>query len=542
MPVSPPATLMRLLGKEHASIPELLRAQAEHQPEHIYLREGSAGWGFAEVLERAERFAGFARSLGLASDTERIATFLSKRREAYLARFGTLLAGSVHVALHREQRDLLLQDMLARSRAALLVTEAAAWEVLAPLEVRSLRHLLFVDAIPNAARDALPSTWRHVALHTPEGIQQTTPWAGVTPKPSDCASVLFTSGTTGRSKGVLMPHNQFVRGGARIAKAWGIGKADVFHDWMPLYHVGGQLHATMTALAAGACLALFPRFSTTRFWEQVGLSGATVALGFANMGAYLLAEPEHPEHTQNTLRVVLLGNATAELQNAFEHRFRVRVVDSYGMTEAEPLTLPVPGATPPGSCGPVSPDFEVAILDEADAPLPADAVGHVAVRPRAPFVMMQGYDGEPQATVESWRNLWFHTRDLGRLDAAGIFWFCGRERDALRRGGENISARDLERVLMIHPGIGDCAVVAVTPAPGAEAEIKAVVSPAEGASLDASEVHAFCTDRLARFMVPRYVEILTRLPYTQVGKIRREDLTELTPLTWDAYRQGTASS
>ena len=215
-------------------------------------------------------------------------------------------------------------------------------------------------------------------------------------RPGDIATLFYTSGTTGRSKAVLVPHNMYCRGAAHLVDCFGYRSDDRFHDWMPLSHIGGQLHVTMTAIVAGACLIQFPAFSRHRFWDEVRASDATVFSGFASILSLLLEAPASPDDRRHRLRVGLIGNMPAELLTAFERRFGVTLLDTYGMSECEPVTLPRVGAMPAGSCGRVCPDFEVAILDEDDRPLPTGEAGRICVRPRVPDVMMQGYEGDAE--------------------------------------------------------------------------------------------------------------------------------------------------
>jgi crotonobetaine/carnitine-CoA ligase len=328
------------------------------------------------------------------------------------------------------------------------------------------------------------------------------------------------------SKAALLPHNLFARGGARIVESLTLTCDDVFHDWAPLYHIGGQLHMTMAAVCAGATLALVPAFSASRFWSQVAQSRATLACGFANIAHYLLAMPESPHDAHNTLRLALIAGLTAPVKQQFERRFGVQCVDSYGMTEAEPLTLPAPGETPDGSCGRVNPDFEVIVADDFDRPQPAGRVGRVLLRPNAPYVMMLRYDRDDDATVEATRNLWFHTTDLARFDERGFLFFVERESAAIKRKGENVSARDIERVLASMPGVADCAVVGARTPGAVDPEIIAFVVPASGHEhLSTAHVHAFCVEHLARFMVPSIVNVVASLPYSELGKLRRDELT-----------------
>ena len=523
-----PARLLRdLVGEGRATIPQLLAARAARTPEAAFLLHRSRSWSYAQAWRESLRFAGFLE--GSISESDRVASYLANAPEALWTWFGTLASGRVHVSINRAHRGLVLSDMLARSRAALLVTDRAAWPLLPELRDRGFRNILFIDEVPEVARSSELAVWSwDNVVSSGDGACRAT-------DPAAAATVIFTSGTTGRSKAVRLPHNMYCRGGAHVAEAFGFRAEDVFHAWLPLAHIAGQLHITMSAIAAGASLALCKTFSRTRFWEEVAEARATVFAGLSNLLSMLLMEPERPGEARNSLRIGLIGNPPPALQAAFERRFGVTIRDTYGMTECEPLTLPAAGQ-PPGSCGRCGPDFEIAIHDSQDRPVHPGAIGRIVMRPRVPDVMMQAYEGDEEATVAAWRNLWFHTQDLGRLDEAGFLFFIERLKDSIRRGGENVSPAEVEQTLSLHPDVEACAVVGVAdPLVGEEVKAAIVLKPA--ATVDAAGIRRFASSRMASFMVPRYVEFLPALPLSEIGKVRREELRRIGRETWDAQGQ-----
>jgi len=514
--------LEELVGSQRATIPQVLEARCHATPAKAFVRYQGETWSYAEGWEEISRFAGFLGGPG------RVAGFLSHSPTILWSWFGTLAAGGVYVSLNRSHRGPVLADLLKRSGASLLVTEAEAWDLLPPLSETGIDRVLFVDRIPDAAAGAVGETlsWDSVA---------TAPMGGVAARqPGDPALILFTSGTTGRSKAVRLPHNMYCRAAAHLADGFGFRGDDVFHAWLPLSHVGGQLHQTMCAILVGACLALYPTFSKSRFWDEVAESGCTVLGGFSNIIDLLLQEPPRADDLDNTLRVGLAGQLPHELKTEFEARFGVELLDSYGMSEMEPLSVPVAGsAIPAGSCGRPGPDFEVAILGPDDRVLPAGEIGVIAARPRVPDVMMQCYEGDEAATVAAWRNLWFHTQDLGSMDDDGFLFFVDRFKHSIRRGGENISSVEVERSLLRHPEVEGCIAVGVED-PLVGQEVKVVLVRSEGSSLTPEAVVRFACDNMARFMVPRYVEFRRTLPFTDVGKVRRDGLDTVSAATWDA--------
>ncbi len=519
-----PAHLVALVGKGTATIGEVLAARVAQTPVAPFIEHQQRRWTYAQGWAEIRRFAGFLAMQGLIGG--RVATFLPKCPEALFAWFGASISRGVHVSLNRAHRGAVLGDLVVRAGARLLVTDRAGWDIIGDLLPETLTRVLFIDSVPAPLRSGVISfSWRSIA--------ESAPADPISCHPGDLATLLYKSGTTGRSKAVLLPHNMYCRGGAILVDCFGYRSDDRFHDWMPLSHIGGQLHVTMTAIIAGACLVQFPAFSRHSFWDEVCASDATVFSGFASILSLLLEAPSGPDDRRHGLRIGLIGNMPAEILIAFEQRFGVTLLDTYGMSECEPLTLPRPGEMPPGSCGRVCPDFEVAILDEDDRPLPTGAAGRICARPRVPHVLMLGYEGDAEATVAAWRNLWFHTTDRGRFDAEGFLYFIDRMKYSIRRGGENISASEVEQVFLEHPDVVACAAVGIPDKIMGE-EVKLAVVRRAGATTDEAALHAYGRGRMAGFMVPRYIEIVRDLPYSDVGKLKREELSLPGKLGWDA--------
>ena len=294
------------------------------------------------------------------------------------------------------------------------------------------------------------------------------------------------------------------------------------------------MHMGITAIVAGGAIALFPTFSRSTFLDEVRATGATVMCGFAAIMHMLDSLPRSPAGERTTLRVGILGGIVPELQAAFEARFGVALGENYGMTECDPITNPREGVVPPpGSAGLPAHDVEVRVVDAEDGPVPPGTVGEIAVRPRVPAIMALGYEGDAAATVKAWRNLWFHTGDWGTLDADGFLYFKGRAGDYIRRRGENVSAAELADLMAAHSAIAECAAVGV-PSPLGEHDIKLVAVPKPGATLDPAEVRDFAIQRMAPFMVPRYVEIVDKLPRSELGKVEPLKLKTMGPGVWDA--------
>jgi carnitine-CoA ligase len=523
-----PATgyLMEMLtGCADGSIPGLLRGRAALTPEARFLRWEGRWWTYAETLARCEQVAGFLREVADVGPHHRVASYLHNCAEAIWTWFGTQIAGSVYVPLNRFHRGQLLTDLLARSGADVLVTSRDALADIRGLSLSGVRHVVLIDDLP----DELPD------IDTVPFVQVlgATPWEGVAPAPDAIASVLFTSGSTGRSKAVLVPHNAFARGAALVAESFGYTDEDIWHAWPPIFHMMGQLYVVLGSLAAGGGVALQPRFSKSRFWREVADSGATLIGGMASV-IRLLWPLEDDEHSRgNTARQALVSGAFDDLRDAFQARYGVSIVDCYGMTEAEPASLPVLGPAGAGTHGLESPDFEVRIFDDSDLPVGVGVAGEIVLRPRRAGVIFRGYEDDGGATVRAWRNLWFHTGDRGYLDADGHLHYLDRHSEVIRRVGENISVWEVEQLVRGISGVADVVAIGVGGDPG-EQDVKLVVVREPNVDLTPEQLYEWCRREMAKFMVPRFIEFVDTLPRLALGKVDRARLSENGPAVWDA--------
>lgn len=520
-----PLGLVSLLGRDYASIPEIFERRAELTPDSTFLIWEGNNWSYRESLDVIQGFAGFLGRMAGTSDPPRVAAYLGNCPEAMWAWLGTCFAGGVHVPLNRHHKGALLAEMLGRSRATLLVTEQAALQELPDLEALGFKMLLLVDAMPEQSR--LPM--QHFSNAFDPGA-----YSSATLAPSDPACVLYTSGTTGRSKAVLVPQNQYCRGAGHLVDNFGLREDDVFHNWLPLYHLGGQLHMTMTAVICGGAVALFPTFSVSRFWSEVHGTGASVLCGFEAILRFIWSLPEQEADAESSLRIGIFAGIPPDLKELFEKRFGIRLGENYGMTEADPITHPYPEVDPPAaSCGLPGRDFSVSILDSDGAPVPPGSLGEIAARPLAPGVMALDYEDDSRAFQRALRGGWFHTGDLGTMDEAGFLYFKGRLSNHIRRRGENVSAAEVESALVSHEAVLECAALAVASEVG-EDEIKVVVVLEPGQALTPSELHRFAAERMASFMVPRYIQVVKALPRGELGKVSLSELTDLGAHVWDA--------
>ncbi len=515
--------LQNLVGEEQSCLTRIAALRAEQTPDAPFLVWQDQSYSYADSWQLTRQLGGLLDELELAGNGKRIASYLPNCPETVWTWFAAYLTGSVYVPLNRAHKGELLIDMMRRARAQVLVTEASALEQLPDPQTIGFKKVIIVGP------------------ELPEGciafseIENAVPVDPVFSEPSELATLMYTSGTTGRSKCVRLPHNIYARNAARHAEAMAYTSADIFHMWFPQFHIWGSL-TTAGIMCAGGSIALFPSFSASAFWEQIEHTGATWFGGLANVLHILLSKDPGDTDNNNTLRAGHAAIVPADIKRIFEKRFDVRLYDEYGMTEAEPITLPAPDRdTPLESVGVVNPDFEVILVDTMGMPVADGKRGHLLARPKISNVMMQGYEGDDAATVSVFRDLWFHTGDLAHRDTMGFIFIHGRVKHMIRHRGENISAMELEGLIAEHPEVNQVACVGV-PSPIGEEDVKAVVVLVDSSVLQGSELHLWCRDRMAKFMVPRYIEIIDALPHNQVGKVEKEALKTITDNIWDAER------
>ena len=353
----------------------------------------------------------------------------------------------------------------------------------------------------------------------------------------DPAMVMFTSGTTGPSKGCLLSHRYAVRQAELMIENLDLCAGDVLYCPFPLFHLDATVLTVMPALLLGTTAAIGRRFSVSGFWQEVRQSGATV---FDFMGATLTMLHKVPAKAGDDRNPVRLawGVPVPEFAEEFETRFGLRLIELYGSTDAGiPMYHPLHVPRRPGSCGRVIDSYDVRLFDADDTEVDIGSVGEIVVRPNEPSIMSSGYYGMPEATVEANRNLWFHSGDVARRDADGYFYFVGRRTESIRRQGENISAFEVEEVVKLHSAVLDAAAYGV-PSDLTEEDVMVAVVARPGETIDPRQLIDFRAAAMARHMVPRYVDVLDGLPRTPTEKIEKRMLIErgVSDTTWDRLR------
>ncbi len=512
----------------------VLEEQAGRLGERIFLNfKGQAELSYQELNKRANLFANSFLDNGIQKDSK-VAVFLPNCPEYLYSWFGLAKIGAVMVPVNTAQKGELLGYILDSSDAEAVITNEALLKRIQEIENQLAKvKQVFVQGDQDDSQTNIPvSNIKNFAKSS-----SATPPIKV--KHSDPLTILFTSGTTGPSKGVIMSHHYYYHAARTIGRGMGVSEDDVLYTCLPLFHVNAQVCTVLAALLYDAQVALYEHFSASSFWHEVRTSGATVFLALGAMGNILYKAAAQPQDGKNNVRLAMVVPPPEDVQG-FERRFNLQVVyETFGMTEG--IVTPPAIAEPrrPGCCGRPTEDTEVGIVDEDDQMLQPHQVGEIVTRPREPYTMMSGYYKMPEATLQTFRNLWFHTGDLGYLDADGYLYFTGRKKEAIRRRGENISAFEVEKIINQHPSVLESAAIPV-PSELGEDDVKVVVVLKDGAQLTPGELVDFCNQRMAYFMVPRFIEFRSALPKTPTQRVEKYklQLDGNTPETWDREKAG----
>lgn len=507
----------------------MIERWAAEQPDKVFaIFPDGRQWTYAEMRRITIRTANALRKLGVRQG-ERVLVWLPNGPDCLRIWFGLNYLGAVFVPLNLAYRGTLLQHAVGLAEARLAVVHADLHRRLADIDRRTLRELVVLGGAAEPVGD--------LVMHPAEAMESddgTPPVLDREIVPWDLQSIIFTSGTTGPSKGVL---SSYVHLYNMAVSAPFLAGDDRYMVNLPMFHSGGVMPVT-AMLIHGGSISMVDAFDTESFWPTVRKTGTTTVILLGVMGGFLLKRPPSPDdktHTLRTCTYVPLNDTAPQ----FHARFGTDIHTHFNMTE---ISMPIVSEANPtalGSAGRPRNGVEVRIVDENDCEVPVGAVGEMVVRTDCPWAMNHGYAGNPEATAAAWRNGWFHTGDGFRRDAEGNFYFVDRLKDAIRRRGENISSFEVESEVLAFPAIREAAAVAVK-SEIAEDEVMAVVALRDGAAFDPAELMEFLRPRMAHFMIPRYVRVVDALPRTPTAKIEKVKLrTEgLTPDTWDRDAAG----
>jgi len=508
-------------------------------PDGPYLDFEGVALSARAVDETSGRLAAALSALGVGFG-DRVATLLENGPEQVLSFFAALKLGAIQVPINTAYKGEFLRHQLLDSGARVFVVQGDLASRAAPVTDPALPELdaLVVVGEPDAAVGGVPvHDWATLIGQAPAATGPP-----VTVGPADLACFIYTAGTTGPSKGCMLSQHYIVSLADQIARAWQRRPDDVVLTPLPLFHFNAISICVVGTLLSGGSASVARRFSVSRFWPEVRRTGATMISLLGSLAILIADAPDHPDQVGHRLRLCAAAPIPPPIDRIWRERFGCATFSGgYGLTEASLISmLPAGEENRAGAAGkPNQHEFEVALVDDDDQPVPVGSIGEIVCRPRRPNLMFAGYWRRAEDTVAVLRNLWFHTGDLGRLDEDDFLYFVDRKKDYLRRRGENISSFELERIFHGHDAIQDVAVHSV-PSDVSEDEVKVTAVLVEGASLGEEELCRWAIDSLPYFAVPRYIEFRADLPRNPVGRVLKYQLRDegVTPTTWDREAAG----
>lgn len=462
---------------------------------------------YSEFNFLAMKVAEVLRNYGIEKG-ERVALFM-KNSPAYLACiFACSKLGAVQVPVNWFYREKEVQYIVSNSKSKIVVAD----DDLVPI-VENVRR-----DIPSLKEVVVTSELMSKANRAPGRVK------GARVKETDPFAIIYTSGTTGLPKGAVLTHRSYVLAAKAIA-LWPIEEIESDYTCLPLFHINAQIYSSLGMMVSGRKLILSDRFSPQKFWEEIKKYKATAFNALGSLMQIIYALPESPTDKDNPAKYVIVGGTPKELWERFEERFRVRILEGYSQTE-DPLPFlnyPYEDGRVVGSFGiPAFWDLkhQVKVVDDEGKAVKPGERGEL-IR-RSPCTML-GYWKDERRTKETVKNGWLYSGDVVIRDKNGFTYFVERKKFIIRRSGENIAAWEVEAVIKSHPFVKDCAVIPV-PDPLRGEEVKAVVLPAEGKRVDPVDIIKHVGKQLAYFKVPRYIEVVSSLPYTPTGRVKKHEL------------------
>lgn len=522
-------------------IRNLVKKQAEEKPEKIFIQqaEDNEALSFKALYQLTNRIGQGLQALDVKKG-DTVLTMVPIYLESVYLWLGCCNIGAIEVPVNNAFKGNMLSHIINDSKAKVVFVDHMFVDRILREEkdLQFLKTLVILKAHENQLDEM-----RHKRKYEMQSwdffISNTNEAETVLSEPityRDAACLLYTSGTTGPSKGVIWSYAQGHENG--YAGASFLGSDDIFYSPFPSNHIGQKLFV-YRFLETGGKLVLRNGFSVKSFWNDIRKYHCTSSGLLGAMSDFLNKQPETPEDFNNPLKSIFMIPLIKDIKE-FKKRFGIKVFSFFNMTEICPVTfISDDEILNYKSCGQLRKGFDARLVDDDDQEVPIGKVGELILRPHEPWVFMLGYWGNPEKTVESWRNLWMHTGDMFYQDKNGNYYYVDRKKDSIRRRGENISSMEVEREIMAHPSVLECAVIGI-PSEYGEEEVKAVIVTAEEGSLKPEDLILFLKEHMPHFMVPRFIEFVKEIPKTPTLKFQKTTLRTIgiNEKTWDREKAG----
>lgn len=527
-------------------LPKVLKDQASLIPDKDFLQFSyDKALTFSEVNKLANQIANSLNKLGI-HKTDKVSVYMPNSLEICLAWFGILKNGSVMVPINTAYVMDFLQYIIESSDSKIIIIAEEYLERLANIQ----------DRIPNIEK-VIVWTRNNKDSFESNGYSKTQliSWNDFVSKGSnqepeveithmDHARLMYTSGTTGKSKGVVRPCAADYSSAQNYSSIMDLTSDDTVFTCLPLFHSNAMVMGVYPAMISGCKVIVEEKYSASKFWKWMKDFEVTKFNLVGVMSYFMWNAPVVPEEKQHKVKLVLGSPAPHDIIEEFMERFNILFTEGYGLTEVGQCTFTRPNEPfRVGSCGKESPGYEIKIVNpDTDEELPRNTPGELVLRPRIPNICLHYYYKMPEKTVSDFRNLWFHTGDLCRMDEDGYIFFMDRVKDYIRRRGENISSFEVENLISTHPSIEESAAIAVKldeQGRHSEDELMIVIVLKENMTLDPKDLIEFLQPIMPKFMIPRFVRFRDSLPKTPTNRVQKVKLRDegVTKDTWDALKK-----
>ncbi|MDT8860254.1 ATP-dependent acyl-CoA ligase [Alkalihalobacillus sp. MEB130] len=514
----------------------IVEHRARLRPNDRFIRFGNGeDLTYGEFHRKGNRIANLALSLGLKrGDT--CAVMLPNSSEFLITWLGLARLGVMEVPINTGFRGDQLAYILNKAECQAIVISSQWVDRIDDIskQLTFLKQVIVVGDKPEEKSDQF--SWYTFEQLISEASDRS---VDIHIQASDPSLILFTSGTTGPSKGVVLTHSSNFSLAHTACELMEYQPKDRLFTVFPLFHVNARYTTILVALLVGCDVVMHNRFSASRFWDICRKENITAFNFMGSMLTILMKQKKRIDDADHLVRKAYGAPTPLEIYEDFQERFQVQISEVYGSTELGTVAANRASQFRKGACGRITPIYEVEIHDEFDQPCPVGKSGEIVVRPKKTGIMFSNYYGNSDATVKAWQNLWFHTGDTGRLDEDGYLYFIDRKKDVVRRRGENISSYEVERVINEHPQVLESAIIGV-PSELSEEEVLAVVILKDGEKQLPEELLHFCQSRLAHFAVPRYIRYVKELPRNTSQRVEKYKLRSegITSDTWDREQVG----
>jgi carnitine-CoA ligase len=525
----------RVLGR-------LVADKAEQHGDRTFIRFEGRTLSYRDLHVISNRLANSLAQRGVRKGTH-VALMIDNKPEIVLLYIALGKLGAVSVPLNTAAKGELLAYYLEQSDTEVLIADSPLIERLGAIggRVPKLRNVISITEAGQQQAGVGSIPWPLSDYTELLAAADTTPEVEV--RFSDLHALLYTSGTTGPSKGNMSTHSHALGCGFVLAETYGYRPDDVLYVCLPIFHGNAWLCSVLPAFVADASIVIARRFSVSNFWDDIRRHGVTQFNSLGAMTNFIWSQPPSPADRDHKVRQVMVVPTPMQFYQEFEERFGIKFTSVYALTDCGMVTVRGPNDPPAkwASGGKAAGYAQIRIVDDDDFEVPRGTPGEIVVRTHEPWIFAQGYYNLPEATARTARNLWFHTGDRGYMDEDGYLYFVDRKKDAIRRRGENISSFEVEQMILKHPAVLDAAAFPVA-SEHSEDEVMVSVVLRDGAKLTATELIEHCKDNMAYFMVPRYVEFVPQLPKTMTEKVEKYKLKQSAEgrlaQVWDREKAG----